>query len=140
MKPLGPIRSIHRADRFTYGCPLSKTYVQNGKLFLSNDCKNPCSNAFYGRKVNIAIDEEYRINSAFSRDSDKWKTLYRTRTVCERAIGQLKDFINIRGSHIQNTTSLKSTILLTAITQLVGVLLMVRSNYLYHLRAFKTVA
>lgn len=110
------------------------------EIIYANDCKHPCSNALYGRKVNVALDEEYHFNSAFSRDSDIWKNFYKTRTVCERAIGQLEDFINIRGSHIQNTTSLKSTILLAGITQLVGVLLMVRSNHFNHLRAFRPVA
>ena len=140
MKSIGPIRSNHRADRFSYGCPLNKTHMVKGKTIYANDCKNPCSDALYGRKVNIAIDEDYRFNSTFSRDSDTWINLYKTRTVCERAIGQLKDFINIRGSQIQNTTSLKSIILLAGITQLVGVLIMVKSNFLDHLRAFKTVA
>lgn len=140
MKPIGPIISKLRADRFSYGCPLNKTHVVNGETVYATDCKEPCSNAIYGRKVNIAIDEEYRFNSTYSRDSDIWKNLYKTRTVCERSIGQLKDFINIRGSQIQNTASLKSTILLAGVTQLIGVLIMTRSKFTKNLRAFKTVA
>jgi len=140
MKSLGFINSTKRADRFSYGCPLIKTHMANGKIISTNDCKNPCSNALYGRKVNIAIDEDYRFNSAYSRDSEQWINLYKKRTVCERAIGQLKDLINIKGSQIRNTQSLKSVILLAGITQLIGVLIMIKSNHLNHLRAFKTVA
>jgi hypothetical protein len=140
MKPIGFINSKNRANRFSYGCPLIKTHMLNGKTIYATDCKIPCSKALYGRKVNIAIDEDYRFNSAYSRDSERWINLYKKRTVCERAIGQLKDLINIKGSQIRNTQSLKSTILLAGITQLVGVLIMAKSNHLNHLRAFKTVA
>lgn len=140
MKSLGPIRSDKRADRFSYGCPLIKTHALNGEIIYANDCKHPCSDAIYGRKVNIAIDEEYRFNSAYSRDSDIWINLYKKRTVCERSIAQLKDLINIRGSQFRNTQSLKSVILLAGITQLIGVLIMARSNHLKHLRAFKSAA
>ncbi|MEA3424075.1 MAG: transposase [Bacillota bacterium] len=60
MKSLGPIRSDKRADRFSYGCPLIKTHALNGEIIYADDCNHPCSDAIYGRKVNIAIDEEYR--------------------------------------------------------------------------------
>jgi|LGOV01.1.fsa_nt_gb hypothetical protein len=140
MKPLGFINSNKRANRFSHGCPLIKTHMLNGKTIYATDCNNPCSNALYGRKVNIAIDEDYRFNSAYSRDSEPWINLYKERPVCERAIGQLKDLINIKGSQIRNTQSLKSTILLAGITQLIGVLIMVKSNYSNHLRAFKSIA
>jgi hypothetical protein len=49
MKPLGPINSKNRADRFSWGYPLIKT-------------------------------------------------------VCERTIGQIKNYLNINSSHIRNTT------------------------------------
>ena len=140
MKSIGPIRSNNRADRFCYGCPLINTHIENGKTIYANKCENPCSNAIYGRKVNIAIDEDYRFNSTYSRDSDIWKNIYKTRTVCERTIGQLKDLMNLKGSQIRNTESLKSVILLAGITQLIGVLIMMRSNHLDHLRAFKSAA
>jgi hypothetical protein len=81
-----------------------------------------------------------RFNSTYSRDSVIWKNLYKKRTVCERSIGQLKDLINIKGSQIRNTQSLKSVILLAGITQLIGVLIMAKSGHLNHLRAFKTAA
>lgn len=72
--------------------------------------------------------------------TEPWINLYKKRPVCERAIGQLKDLINIKGSQIRNTQSLKLTILLAGITQLIGVLIMVKSNYSNHLRAFKSIA
>ena len=140
MKPLGPINSENRADRFSWGCPLNKTSIVNGEYFYNTDCVNPCSDAIRGRKVNIAIDEEYRFNTSLPRNTEKWQNLYKTRTVCERAIGQLKDYISINSSQIRNTVSLKSTILLAGITQLIGVLIMIRSGHIDHLRTFKTAA
>jgi hypothetical protein len=140
MKPLGPINSKNRADRFSWGCPLIKTSIVKGKCFYKIDCANPCSNAIYGRKVNIAIDEEYRFNTSLPRNTKKWQNLYKIRTVCERTIGQIKDYLNINSSHIRNTTSIKSTILLAGVSQLIGVLIMVRSGHIDHLRAFKTAA
>jgi len=140
MKKLGPILSKHRADRFSYGCPLIKTHMVNGEYIYAIDCKNPCSDALRGRKVNIALDEEYRFNTELPRNTEKWQNLYKKRTVCERAIGQLKDYLNINSSQLRNTTSLKSTILLAGITQLIGTLVMIRSGHLEHLRAFKSAA
>lgn len=140
MKKLGLILSDNRADRFSYGCPLIKTHMVNGEFIYAIDCENPCSDALHGRKVNIALDEEYRFNTALPRNTEKWQNLYKKRTVCERAIGQLKDYININSSHIRNTTTLKSTILLSGITQLIGTLIMLRAGHLSHLRAFKSAA
>jgi len=140
MKNLGPILSKKRADRFSYGCPLIKTHMVNGKNIYAIDCENPCTDALHGRKVNIAFDEEYRFNIELPRNTEKWQNFYKKRTVCERAIGQLKDYLNINGSHIRNTTSLKSAILLAGITQLIGTLIMLRSRHLNHLRAFKSAA
>lgn len=104
------------------------------------DCDNPCSDALKGRKVNIALDEEYRFNIKLPRNTKRWQELYKKRTVCERAIAQLKDYLNINSSHIRNTNSLKSTILLAGVTQLIGTLIMIRSGHLNHLRAFKSAA
>lgn len=140
MKHLGPIYSENRADRYSYGCPLIKSHIVNGEYIYDIDCDNPCSDAMRGRKVNIALDEEYRFNTELPRNTEKWQNLYKKRTVCERAIGQLKDYININSSNIRNTVSLKSTILLAGITQLVGALVMIRSGKLDHLRAFKSAA
>jgi hypothetical protein len=55
MKKLGPISSKHRADRFSYGCPLIKTHIMGGKYIYAIDCEKPCSDAIRGRKVNIAL-------------------------------------------------------------------------------------
>jgi len=140
MKKLGPINSKRRADRFSYGCPLIKTHMVDGEFIYAIDCDNPCSDALHGRKVNIALDEEYRFNTALPRNTEKWQNFYKRRTVCERAIAQLKNYLNINASHIRNTTSLKSTILFAGITQLIGTLVMLRSGHLDHLRAFKSAA
>lgn len=140
MKPLGPIYSNKRADRFSYGCALIKSHIVNGEYIYVIDCDKPCSDAMRGRKVNIALDEEYRFNIELPRNTYKWQNLYKKRTVCERAIAQLKDYLNINSSNIRNTTSLKSTILLAGITQLIGALIMIKSGKLDHLRAFKSAA
>lgn len=64
------------------------------------------------------------------RDSLKWQKLYRIRTICERSISQLKNFIQIKTSKVRNTVSLKSDILLACISQLIAFILMFKTkNY-----------
>jgi hypothetical protein len=61
MKSIRPIRSNNRVNRFSYGDPLINTHIENGKTIYANKCENLCSNAICGRKVNIAIDEDYQL-------------------------------------------------------------------------------
>lgn len=119
-----------RADRIKYLCPKSKKVNINGKTQYVLSCENPCTPSKCGRIKNITIHHNYRFNSSVPRDSLKWKKLYRLRTICERAIAQIKNFMQIRVSKVRNTISLKSDILLACSSQLIAFILMVKTeNY-----------
>ncbi|WP_236616486.1 transposase, partial [Schnuerera ultunensis] len=102
----------------------------NGKLSYILNCENPCTSSKCGRIKQITIHHNYRFNSSIPRDSLKWQKLYRLRTICERSICQIKNFIQIKSSRVRNTVSLKSDILLACISQLIAFILIFKSkNY-----------
>lgn len=126
----GITREKGRADRIKYICPKAKKINTNGKLSYILNCENPCTGSKCGRIKQITIHHNYRFNSSIPRDSLKWQKLYRLRTICERSICQIKNFIQTKSSRVRNTVSLKSDILLACISQLIAFILIFKSkNY-----------
>ena len=99
----GISREKGRADRIKYLCPKSNKVTINGKTQYILSCENPCTPSKCGRIKQLTIHHNYRFNTSMPRDSLKWKKLYRLRTICERSISQLKNFIQIKTSKVRNT-------------------------------------
>jgi len=80
---------------------------------------------------NLTIHHNYRFNASIPRDSIEWTSLYKTRTIVERSIAQLKNFIQINSLKVRDTKSLKSEIILAGISQLISFILIfnVSDNY-----------
>ena len=116
----GITREKGRADRIKYICPKAKKINVKGKISYILNCENPCTNSKCGRIKQITIHHNYRFNSSIPRDSLKWQKLYKLRTICERSICQIKNFIQLKSSRVRNTVSLKSDILLACISQLIA--------------------
>lgn len=76
----------------------------------------------------LTINHDYRFNASMPRDSVKWQLLYKLRTVIERSICQIKNFIQLNSSKVRNTISLKSDILLACISQLIAFILMCKTG------------
>ena len=126
----GITREKDRADRIKYICPKAKKTNINGKTTYILSCDNPCTSSKCGRVKQVTVHNNYRFNTSMPRDSLKWQKLYRLRTICERSISQIKNFIQIKSSKVRNTVSLKSDILLACISQLVAFILMFKTkNY-----------
>jgi len=126
----GITREKGRADRIKYICPKVKKTTREGKIAYILNCDNPCTGSKFGRIKNVTVHNSYRFNTSMPRDSLKWQKLYRIRTICERSISQLKNFIQIKSSKVRNTVSLKSDILLACISQLIAFILMFKTkNY-----------
>lgn len=138
MKFDGITREKERADRIKYLCPKSKKTKINGKTEYILNCDNPCTDSKCGRIIQIGVDKNYRLNSVIPRDSEKWKSLYKIRTVCERAIAQLKSLMCLRASKLRNSTSIKSDVLLAGITQLIALIILYKSNQVKRPRAIKS--
>ena len=117
-----------RADRIKYLCPKSKKTTINGKTEYILSCENPCTSSKCGRTKNLTIHHNYRFNTSMPRDSIKWQKLYKLRTICERSISQIKNFVQIKTSKVRNTVSLKSDILLACISQLVAFILIYKTG------------
>ena len=124
----GICREKNRADRIKYLCPKSKRVNIDGKLQYVLNCENPCTSSKCGRTKNLTINHNYRFNTSIPRDSLKWQELYKLRTICERSISQIKNFIQIKTSKVRNTISLKSDILLACISQLIAFVLIFKTG------------
>lgn len=124
----GIIKSDNRADRIQFICPKRTIKMTNLTKNIMLDCKAPCTNSPYGRTKNITIHHNFRFNSAMPRSSEEWVNLYKIRTVCERTIAQLKSFMQINTSKINNTISLKSNVFLAGITQLIAFIILCKSK------------
>jgi hypothetical protein len=124
----GITREKGRADRIKYICPKAKKTKMDGKTTYILSCDNPCTKSKSGRIKNITVCHNYRFNTSIPRDSFKWKKLYKLRTICERSICQIKNFIQIKSSKIRNTVSLKADILLACISQLIAFILMFKTQ------------
>ncbi|MHB0968118.1 MAG: transposase [Bellilinea sp.] len=74
MKPNGHDTLQHR-DKWR--CPLS--------CGTKNSCATPCSKAKYGRTYHTHSKDNLRLFTQTSRDSEKWKILYKRRTSIERS-------------------------------------------------------
>jgi hypothetical protein len=140
MKFDGITREKGRADRIKWLCPKSKKTRINGKTTYILSCDNPCTSSPSGRIKQIAVNSDYRFNSVIPRDSEDWKNLYKIRTVCERAIAQLKSLICIESSKFRNTISIKANILFAGITQLISLIILYKTNRFDHPRAIKSIA
>lgn len=64
--------------RLKYRCP---QYSKTRGCF----CKNPCTNALYGRRVHLPTKDNPRLFCIPSRDSKKWRNIYKERTSVERS-------------------------------------------------------
>lgn len=124
----GITREDGRADRIKYLCPKSKKVFINGKTQYVLSCENPCTSSKCGRIKQLTIHHNYRFNTSMPRDSLKWQKLYKLRTICERSIAQIKNFIQIKTSKVRNTVSLKSDVLLACISQLIAFILIFKTG------------
>lgn len=140
MKFNGPLKENGRADRISFKCPKVKIKTTDGVRTPIISCESPCSDAKWGRKVNIAIDYNYRFNTSFPRASEKWQNEYKIRPVCERSINQFKQCLNLNSSFVRNTNSLKADVFLAAITQVISALILIKSNQLEHILSIKSLA
>ena len=123
MKFDGITREKGRSDRIKWICPKSKKTRINGKTQYILTCENPCTTSKCGKIYQVPIDNNIRMHTVVPRNSDEWNTLYKKRTIIERTNFMLKYPLALQYTKLNNTESLKSEIILSAITQLIVVLI-----------------
>lgn len=138
MKYDGITREKGRSDRIKYLCPKSIKCKVNGRTAYNLSCDNPCTTSKCGRVVQVSINSDYRLNTKVPRNTQTWQDLYKIRTVCERAIAQLKSCMGLKSTQLRDTRSIKSNILFAGITQLIALIIFYKSETFTNVRAIKT--
>jgi hypothetical protein len=137
MKFDGITREKGRAMRIKWLCPKSKKINENKTTKYLLSCEDPCTPSPCGRIYHPTINKELRLNCPIPRNSDEWTRLYKIRTITERTNNILKNTLAISNLKISKTSSLKSELLLSGITQLISVIIsynMNRKNNILSLR------
>lgn len=137
MKFDGITREKGRSDRIKWLCPKSKKTIINGKTTYILSCNNPCTTSRCGRICQIPIHNDYRMNTAVPRNSELWNTLYKIRTIIERTNFMIKFPMALNYTKLNNTTSLKSELVISAITQQITLLISSSIKNTKHLLSIK---
>ncbi|MGL5188918.1 MAG: transposase [Cetobacterium sp.] len=138
MKYDGITREKGRSDRIKYLCPKSIKCKLDGRTAYKLSCDNPCTSSKCGRVIQVSINSDYRVNTKVPRNTQQWQDLYKIRTVCERAIAQLKSCMGLKSTQLRDTRSIKSNILFAGITQLIALIIFYKSGTFTNVRAIKT--
>ena len=84
-------------------------------------------------------DKNIRMHTVIPRNSSKWNNLYKTRTIIERTNFMMKYPLALQYTKLNNTESLKSEVILSAITQLIVVLIANNINNTQNILSIKKV-
>lgn len=95
MKYCGVTHEKGRADRIKWICP--EVHMVKGKYVC--DCKDPCSTAAKGLTTYTYENLNFRMFPGIQRDSEEWDSLYKIRTIVERAIDHLKINMCVAGKN-----------------------------------------
>ena len=79
------------------------------------------------------------MHTVIPRNSSKWNNLYKTRTIIERTNLMMKYPLALQYTKLNNTESLKSEVILSAITQLIVVLIANNMNNTQNILSIKKV-
>lgn len=134
----GVTRQKGRSDRIKFKCPKCKKRKVDDKKVYVLECVNPCTPSSYGRVVYIPINKDYRLHCAIPRNSIKWNKLYKIRTICERAIAQLKHTMCLRASKVRKTNTIKVDVLLAGIAQLISLIILFQAKMTDHPMSIKS--
>lgn len=111
MKYAGHCHEEGRSDRDKWVCP--KVHMVKGQWVC--DCKEPCSTAKRGRTTYTYENMDFRMFPGIQRDSDEWVSLYKIRTIVERAINHFKTNMCVAGRKTRNHVTTKADVFLAGI-------------------------
>ena len=117
---------------------LKKTRI-NGKTQYILTCENPCTTSKCGKIYQVPIYNNIRMHTVIPRNSSEWNNLYKTRTIIERTNFMMKYPLALQYTKLNNTESLKSEVILSAITQLIVVLIASNINDTQNILSIKKV-
>jgi IS5 family transposase len=109
----------------------------------SRDCKctiDNCSTSEYGRVLKVAIAEDVRRFPGLSRDSHKWKRLYRKRSACERVNARLKNYLLLDEQHVRGKGKVTTQIAMSLLVMLASAISMAKLDKLEDVRRIVALA
>ena len=133
MKYAGHCHEKGRSDRNKWICP--KVHMVKGEWVC--DCPEPCSTAKKGRTTYTYDNMDFRMFPGIQRDSDEWKSLYKIRTIVERAISHFKINMCIAGRRTRNHATTKADVFLAGIASQLTVIVAHRMSSPKYIRSLK---
>lgn len=133
MKHLGVTKEKGRADRVKWGCP--KMRYEKSQWICG--CSTPCSTAKKGRTTYTYENLDFRMFPGVQRDSNEWDSLYKIRTIVERAIDHLKINMCVAGRKSRNHTTTKADVFLAGIAGQLTVVVAHSMNCPQYIRSLK---
>lgn len=133
MKYAGHCHEKGRSDRDKWICP--KVHLVKGEWVC--DCEDPCSTAKKGRTTYTYDNIDFRMFPGIQRDSDEWDSLYKIRTIVERAINHFKTNMCTAGRKTRNHITTKADVFLAGIASLLTVIVAHRMSCPQYIRSLK---
>jgi transposase, IS5 family len=99
-----------------------------------------CSTSAYGRVLKVRICEDPRRFPGLSRDSKKWKRLYRKRTACERVNGRLKNYLLLDEQRVRGKGKVTVQVAMSLLVMLASAISMAKLDKLEGVRRIVALA
>ena len=99
-----------------------------------------CSTSAYGRVLKVRIAEDPRRFPGLSRDSHKWRRLYRKRSACERVNARLKNYLLLDAQHVRGKAKVTVHVLMSLLTMLASAISMAKLDKLEDVRRIVALA
>lgn len=99
-----------------------------------------CSTSEYGRVLKTKIADDPRRFPGLSRDSLKWKRLYRKRSACERVNGRLKNYLLLDAQRVRGKAKVTIQVVMSILVMLASAISMARLDKLEDVRRIVALA
>lgn len=139
MKSEGSCTRKNGLIRFKFVCPKVKWIYDpvTKKQHRKCQCEHPCTDSSCGRMVYIYPEKDLRAYPGVLRGTTEWDKTYKVRTYVERSINYIKDSFCLAGRKTQNEKTLHADLILSGITQLIGVILADKIHKHEYIRSLK---
>jgi hypothetical protein len=99
-----------------------------------------CSTSAYGRVLKVKIADDPRRFPGLSRDSHKWKRLYRKRTACERVNARLKNYLLLDQQRVRGQGKVSVQVAMSLLVMLASAISMAKLDKLHNVRRIVALA
>ena len=139
MKYEGTCKSRSGVTKYKFVCPkMQWSYDKTTqKCHRESCCDNPCTSSICGRMVYIYPEKDLRAYPGTLRGTEEWDNTYKIRTVVERDIYHIKEYLCLAGRRTQNEKTLHADLILAGITQLITVVLADKIHHHEYIRSLK---